>query len=123
MESLRVMEGWKVKSFNALTADGALGATVKDVSQVASKFGGWIVNGTTADVFIQVFDLPASQVIPGTTPPKFVIRVPDSTAEPANEHEEFRHGITMKAISVAATTTETGNSAGAPTGVYILYFD
>ena len=121
MFGLRMNEGWKVKAFNALESDGALGATPKNVSLSSAKFGGYFVNGTTTDVFIQVFEKEASQVTLGVTKPKFVLRVPDSTAEPANDKLEMSHGITMSAISVAATTTETGASAAAPTGVYILY--
>src|SRR5215467_3580233 len=105
MDSLKSMEGWKVKSFNSLTSAGLLGAVPIDVAAQASKFGGCWVNGTSADVFIQVFELPAAQVTVGLTPPKFVIRIPDNTAEPANTLPlDMTHGIQMKAISVAATT-------------------
>ena len=121
--TLRSQEGWKVKSFNDKTADGLLAGVPKDVAVNPSKFGGYFINGTTADVYIQVFEVPAAQVNLGVTAPKFVIRVCDSTAEPAQNQMEMANGITMKAISVVAMTTETGLTPAAPTGVYILYMD
>jgi hypothetical protein len=101
---------------NPYTAAGAstiFSASFTTTVQVIRNGGGIIrsvelgnVNGSA--VYYQFFNLPAAQVVLGTTVPYMAVYVPASSAV----HFQDVSGIAFPiGISVACTTTRTGNTA------------
>lgn len=91
----------------------ALTATAQDVvDRPALLFNLKVTNAGTQDCYLQLFDKPASDVLVGTTAPVTSLKVPGS-----GEIDQFLGGISVGTIeeatglSMAATTTPTGNSA------------
>ena len=69
---------------------------------------GTIYNTTAATAFLQIFNKLAADVTPGTTVPDFVI-----SASPGDNDPILGGLLLMDALSVACTTTPTGNTAAA----------
>jgi hypothetical protein len=101
-------------------ADGGnnalLTSTVVQVASGAhSLYGVALWNNNSSDVFCQVFDAAPGSVVLGTTKPKFPWRVPGGSVTNAGAWEEKYNGegrlAFSTAISIACTTTATGNTA------------
>ena len=89
---------------------GTLNATKQAPKVSAGTFGGYIVNNTDTSTnwaYIQVFDLASGSVTVGTTPPKYVIMIPPGSTANVEFACGIHHGT---AITIAATTTPTGNT-------------
>lgn len=96
-----------VKMFAALTNSAV---DVQSGSRPVSFVGFDAGNTNAAWAFLQVFDLPAAQVTVGTTAPRMVI--PLGPAVPTADDFSFPVPF-IAGMSVAATTTATGNGAPA----------
>jgi hypothetical protein len=95
--------GWSISSQTALTN------TVVSAKASAGQVGGHMFyNPNNAVSYIQVFNLATGSVTLGTTTPTLVIPLPPAAAA----NIEWANGIAFgTAISFAATTTATGNTA------------
>jgi hypothetical protein len=70
-----------------------------------------LVNTTAAVAYLQVFDKPAADVVLGTTAPKFAVRL--GANEAILWPIEMAIDVGGTGISVAGTTTPTGNTTAA----------
>lgn len=100
---------------------GGIGNALLTNSPVAVKasagnlYGVNFVNTGAADAYVQVFDVAAGSVTLGTTPPKLAFWVPKGGAWEEKFTGEAKISF-ANAITIAATTTSTGNTVPA-TGV------
>lgn len=107
--------GW---SFNY---QSALNATKAQIKGSAGNFGGYInlYNPNTAVTYIQVFNNVSGSVTVGTTAPDFVITLPGlatASGTGTDRNLEITLGVAMSTgITIAATTTATGNTSPANT--------
>ncbi len=85
------------------------------------NFWGYEIDNTlnATNIYLQLFDVPASQVILGSTTPKLVFAVTPSSARGFG----FGPPIIFKSgLSAAVTTTKSGSSAiGTPVDVTIYF--
>lgn len=106
--------GWSISSQTALTN------TVVAAKASAGQVGGHMFYNPNSSVsYIQVFNVASGSVTLGTTAPTMVVPIPPGAAA----NVEWANGIAYgTAISFAATTTATGNTAPATalTG-FLLY--
>jgi hypothetical protein len=87
----------------------ALSTTVQSVKGSAGKLGGWyIYNPNASAAFVQIFNVSSGSVTLGTTTPTLSLGVPATSAANLMSGEGVDFGT---AISIAATTTATGNTA------------
>ena len=97
--------------------ENALVGTVLNVKPGAGRlFGVYVTNGGTVTNWVQFFDMPASEVVLGTTPPKFSLGVPKgvSATDTGAMDTWWKDGVKFnRAISYAATTTPTGSTTAA----------
>lgn len=77
-----------------------------------------LVNTTAAAAYLQFFDIPAAQVVLGTTVPKWVIRL--SANETTNPCDVGAIQFTGTGLSIAGTTGP-GNAVGAAISVSAAY--
>lgn len=72
-------------------------------------------NTTAATAYVQVFCLPSGSVTLGTTPPNYVIRLKTNAGAGDERDIVFPRGLCNNGtgLSVAATTTATGNTTAA----------
>jgi hypothetical protein len=91
--------------------DDAVGGTVKTVKSGGAilLFGLKLVNTTAAAAYLQMFALPAASVTLGTTPPYLFFRLGSNESIFIGMNEPIT--FNGAGMSVAGTTTPTGNSA------------
>jgi hypothetical protein len=98
-------------SFDSLY-NAAVAGTVLQVSAVPVEIGAYhMLNTTAAIAYVQVFYLAAASVTLGTTVANFVIALPASGGATLNM--EGRGWLTRGPLSLAGTTTATGNTGAA----------
>lgn len=100
-----------------LFSNGAV-TTAVNVKQASGNLYGWLIQNTNASVcYVQVFDSLAANVTLGTTVPKLFIPLGPNTGGPTQSSPTQLSTLGFAtALSVAATTTPTGNTTCA-TGV------
>lgn len=95
--------------------------TVANVRLGQTQLFGWIINNVNAsDVYLQFFNLAVADVTLGTTPPTHVLKFPANTA---TVYFFENVGVYFSvAMTIAATTTETGSTApGSALSVDLFY--
>lgn len=103
--------GWSPSLQTALTN------TAVAIKATAGIFGGYMTlyNPNTAVTYVQLFNATSASVTVGTTPPFVFISLPgvaSAAATGSAANLEVTNGIPFStAISCAATTTPTGNTA------------
>lgn len=91
-----------------------LSTTVTNITSGSNQMFGWnISNGTGSAVWIQFFNALASDVILGITAPTRTLLIPAGTPAVLIIEEGPGFPNFSTALSCAATTTETGNTAPA----------
>ena len=106
--------GWNV------FAAGSLSGTPVQAKAGPGTFGGYYVyNPNASAVFVQVFALPAAQVVPGTTPPVLSFGIPAS----GGANLEISNGAVMAGgMSFLASASYNGATGPAtPVNAYFFY--
>ena len=106
---VQILPGEKVES----DFRSALVATVVSGKPAGGRLlAVYVTNPNTVSEWVQFFDKGASEVVLGTTVPKFSLGVPKGASATDVGAMEWTVGVDFDhAISYAATTTPTGNTA------------
>lgn len=91
-----------------------LDETEDELDGTAGELCGLLVDSSnTTPVYVQVFDATAAAVTVGTTPPTWTLQIPEAAASGAATENLLPSATCVSygtALTVAATTTRTGNT-------------
>jgi hypothetical protein len=101
-----------------------LSTTVKSVKSSGGNLYGWhIQNTNTVDVYVQIFNVASGAVVLGSTSPNMVLVIPAAATASASGILDDWLATPIgfgTAISIAATSTDTGS--GAPSNALLVNF-
>jgi hypothetical protein len=101
--------GWDTFMATAGDSSTALTNGAQAIKASAGKLGGWyIYNPNSSPAYVVIYNVASGSVTVGTTAAKMILAIPATSAA----NLEMANGVTFDtAISAAATTTATGNTA------------